>query len=584
MPAPLAPLDQARAEMAAALRLALPLGFAVTAGGYLLLLLKMQVFTLVLPTGSLETLAGIACGYVLGAALLAALDHARDMLLVTLGNRLARALAPPALRAAAAPGAGATPAALATQALGDVAELRRAVGGTLAAGALDALMVPVLLLGLLFLDYRLALFGLACGLAAALLGWIGERRTKAALADANDAAAETSAMVADAMRCAEPVAAMGLLPAVQRRWLDRMAGGAARLRQAQAASRTATALAGLVQILGSGGALMLGAALVLGGAEIGIGLLLAMLVMPRITGPFATLATSLVDLAAARAAWARLAALLARPPALAAQRAFPCPEGRLVLERMTVMVPKQPRPLLREVSLVAAPGDLVAIAGAVGSGKSTLLRLIAGAGRPAAGAAFLDGHATWQWDREDIARHLGMLPQEPVLSEGTVAEAIARLGAPDMRAVIRAARLAGAERTVARLAHGYATRIGPDTRLSLGERQRLALARAVYGDPRVVLLDEPTAWLDAAGEAQVLELLAALKARGATVLFTSHRPALLRAADRLLVLRSGVLAPAGRPQRLLAGPRKAAPAAGRIAAPVAPALAAVAATKDKVAA
>jgi ABC-type protease/lipase transport system fused ATPase/permease subunit len=584
MPAPVGPLDQARAEMAAALRLALPLGFAVTAGGYLLLLLKMQVFTLVLPTGSLETLAGIACGYLLGAALLAALDHGRDVLLLTLGNRLARALAPPALRAAAAArGAGATPAALATQALGDVAELRRAVGGTLAAGALDALMVPVLLLGLLFLDYRLAIFGLACGLVAALLGWFGERRTEAALADANAAAAETTAMVADAMRCAEPVAAMGLLPAVQRRWLARMAGGAARLRQAQASSRTASALAGMVQILGSGGALMLGAALVLGGAEIGIGLLLAMLVMPRITGPFATLATSLIDLAAARAAWARLAALLAHPPALAALRAFPCPEGRLVLERMTVLVPKQPRPLLREVSLVAAPGDLVAIAGAVGTGKSTLLRLIAGAGRPAAGAAFLDGHATWQWDREDIARHLGMLPQEPVLSEGTVAEAIARLGTPDMRAVIRAARLAGAERTVARLAHGYATRIGPDTPLSLGERQRLALARAVYGDPRVVLLDEPTAWLDAAGEAQVLELLAALKARGATVLFTSHRPVLLRAADRLLVLRNGVLAPAGRPQALLAGPRRTVPAAGRIAAD-GPAPPAIAATEARVAA
>ncbi|WP_270939371.1 ATP-binding cassette domain-containing protein, partial [Falsiroseomonas oryzae] len=236
----------------------------------------------------------------------------------------------------------------------------------------------------------------------------------------------------------------------------------------------------------------------------------------------------------------------APPPA--AGRAFPCPEGRLVLERLTVLVPKEPRPLLREVSLVAAPGDVVAIAGAVGSGKSTLLRMIAGAARPAAGAAFLDGHATWQWDREDIARHLGMLPQEPVLTEGTVAEAIARLGTPDMRAVIRAARLAGAERTVARLPYGYATRIGPDTPLSLGQRQRIALARAVYGEPRLVLLDEPSAWLDAEGEATVLALLAALRERGATVLFTSHRPVLLRAADRVLVLRHGMLVQAGRPQ------------------------------------
>jgi len=552
------PLDAARAELASALRLALPLGAVVTIGGYLLLVLKLQVFALVLPTGSMNTLAGIACGYLIGAALLAALDHGREMTLIAIGNRLARALAPAALRSAAAiRSAHAAPAALASQALADVAELRRALGGPLAAAALDALMVPLLLLALLLLDARLAAFGLACCAVATLIGHIGERQTAGALADANRASAETTALVADAMRCAEPVAAMGMLPALQSRWLARMTRGATRLRQAQSAARAATTLSQAVQTISGGGALLLGAALLLGGAELGIGLLLAMLVMPRIVGPFARLAGSLDDLAAARAAWARLATLLAATPPQAAHRAFPCPEGRLVLERMTVLVPKEPRPLLREVSLVAAPGDLIAIAGAVGSGKSTLLKMIAGAQKPAAGAAFLDGHATWQWDREDIARHLGMLPQEPVLTEGSVAEAIARLGTPDMKAVIRAARLAGAERLIARLPYGYATRIGPDTPLSLGQRQRIALARAVYGSPRLLLLDEPSAWLDEEGETRVLALLGALKARGATVLFTSHRPALLRAADRVMVLRSGVLVQAGRPQSLLTGPQRA---------------------------
>jgi ATP-binding cassette subfamily C protein len=553
-----APLDAARAELAAALRLALPIGAVVTLGSYLLLLLKLQIFALVLPTGSMNTLAGIACGYLIGAALLAALDHGREMALLAIGNRLARSLAPSALRSAAAiRSAHATPAALASQALSDVAELRRALGGPLAAGALDALMVPLLLLALLLLDVRLAIFGLACCAVAALIGHVGERRSAGALADANRAAAETTALVADAMRCAEPVDAMGMLPALQSRWLDRMTRGATRLRVAQSAARAAATLAQVVQGLSGGGALLLGAALLLGGAELGVGLLLAMLVMPRIVGPFARLAGSLHELADARAAWARLTTLLAATPPQAAQRTFPCPEGRLVLERMTVLVPKEPRPLLREVSLVAAPGDLIAIAGAVGSGKSTLLRMIAGTQKPAAGAAFLDGHATWQWDREDIARHLGMLPQEPVLTEGSLAEAIARLGTPDMTAVIRAARLAGAERLIARLPFGYATRIGPDTPLSLGQRQRIALARAVYGDPRVLLLDEPSAWLDEEGEARVLALLGTLKSRGATVLFTTHRPALLRAADRVMVLRNGALVQAGRPQPLLAGPARA---------------------------
>ncbi|WP_270939423.1 ABC transporter transmembrane domain-containing protein, partial [Falsiroseomonas oryzae] len=188
----------------------------------------------------------------------------------------------------------------------DIGELRRALSGTLAAAALDALAVPVLLLALLVMDPRLSAFGLACAAAAALIGWLGERRAAGALTASNRGAAETSAMVADAMRCAEPVVAMGMLPALQQRWIARMATSAARLRQAQAAARAAATLTVVVQTLSGGGALLLGAALILGGTDLGIGLLLAMLVTPRIVGPFARLAASLNELAAARAAWARI--------------------------------------------------------------------------------------------------------------------------------------------------------------------------------------------------------------------------------------------------------------------------------------
>jgi ATP-binding cassette subfamily C protein len=565
------PLEQARAEIGIALRLALLLGLVVTVGAYLLLALKMEIYSLVLPTGSMSTLAGIACGFLLGAALLAALDHAREMLLLGLGHRVARRLAPVAVRAAAeartAPGTPDAPA-LAAQALRDVEELRRAVSGPLTAAALDAAVAPALIILLWLISSWLAGFGLACCVIAALLSLLAERRTRGALVDSNAAAAATSAMVVDAMRSAEAVEAMGLLPALQRRWLARMAEGAGRLRTAQSAARGIAATTLVVQTLASGGALLLGAALTLNGVELGTGLLIAMLVMGKLVSPFARLASSMQDWGAARAAWARLARLLAAPPPPAQTRAFPCPEGRLVLERLTATIPGVPRPLLREISLVVAPGDVIALAGAAGSGKSTLLRLIAGARRPAAGAAFLDGHATWQWDREDFARHVGVLPQEPVLTEGTVAEAIARLGTPDMEAVLRAARLAGAERLIAGLPFGYATRIGPDTPLSMGQRQRIALARAVYGEPRLLLLDEPSAWLDEAGEAMVLRMIAALKARGAAVLLTSHRPSLLRAADRLVVLRNGMLMAAGRPQRLLPAPRRR-PAPAPAAAPAA---------------
>jgi ABC-type protease/lipase transport system fused ATPase/permease subunit len=223
----LAPLDAARGEIAAAVRLVLPLGLAVTLGGYGLLMLKMQVFTLVLPTGSMQTLAGIACGFLLGTALLAAVDHGREMLLLALGHRLARGLAPHALRAAATQrGSGADASAAAAQVMSDVEELRRAASGPLAASALDALMVPVVLVMLMLIDARIAAFGLVAAVIGLGLGWIAERRTAGALRDSNAAAAETTGMVVDAMRCAEAVQAMGLMPALRRRWLARMAEGA----------------------------------------------------------------------------------------------------------------------------------------------------------------------------------------------------------------------------------------------------------------------------------------------------------------------------------------------------------------------
>lgn len=551
-------IEAARGDIRAALRLALAIGLVVTLGGYGLLLLKIEVYSLVLPTGSMSTLAGLAGGFVLGTAVLAALDHGREMALIALGNRLARRLAPPAVRAAATSAAGNGDAGTAASvALRDVEELRRALSGPLATALLDTAMVPLMLILLWTLHGMLAGYGLLCAVLALTVSLLGRRSTKAALQDANTAAAGASGMVAEAMRCAEPVQAMGMLPSLQRRWLHSLGEGALRLRVAQGSTRLVGAATAAVQMATSGGTLLLAAALELQGAELGTGLLVAMLLTPRLVDPFARLASVSGDHAAATAAWDRLTALLAQPGANppADQDAFPCPEGRLVLDRLTLVVPGSPRPLLREASTVIAPGELVAVGGAAGSGKSTLLRALVGARRPAAGAAFLDGHATWQWAREDIARHIGVLPQDPVLTEGTVAEAIARLGAePDMEAVIAAARLAGADALIAGLPQGYATKVGPDTRLSMGQRQRIALARAIYGAPKVVLLDEPAAWLDAEGEKQVLTLLRTLRASGTTVIFTSHRPALLAAADRLLVLQDGLLREARREKAPAAQP------------------------------
>lgn len=528
-------------EIAGVVRLAALLGLAGALGPFCLVVLKSQIYSLVVPTGSMATAWGLVAGFTVAAVTLVALAHLRDLALLGLGNRVARRLALPALQAAAAR-PGVDPAQAAAQALRDVEEVRRGVAGPLCALALDAVLVPVLLLLLAVFHWAFAVFA---GIAAALalgLGLVAERLTRATLAEANHAAARGSGLVADSVRCAEAVEAMGMLPALVRRWAGTLAQGTLRLRSAQGSARLVAAATMTLYGIATSGALVVGVLLTVNGNDIGYGLLAGLLLTGCLMEPFGHVGSALEEVAAGRAAWGRLDALLreadAAPPR--ESRAWPCPEGRLSVERVTLIHPGTARPLLHDVTMGVGPGEVVALLGPPGSGKSSLLRLMLGVQVPTAGRVFLDGHATAQWDREDLARHVGYLPQDPALPGGTIAEAIARLQPrPDMAAVIRAARLAGAERLIVGLPQGYATPLGGALRLSMGQRQRLALARAVFGAPRLVLLDEPAAYLDEEGEQAVARMIAALALAGTAVIFASHREALLAAAGRRVALRGG---------------------------------------------
>jgi ATP-binding cassette subfamily C protein len=554
-------LDRVRAEILKAGGLALLLGVLGIAGAFGLLSLKMEIYQLVLPTGSLPTLAGLGVGFVLVAALVAALAHIREMALCATGQWIARGLAAPALLAAAA--GGRDPAPAAAQVTADLDELRRGMSGSLCGALLDMALLPAVVLVLAFLHWSFAAFALLCGGLGAAASLASARVSRTALKDANDATTGSMAIVADAMRNAEAVEAMGMLAALERRWLHGLHDGAARLRRAQRTLRLTSSFVGSIQTLSGGGTLLLGATLALTGVEVGTGILVAMLLIGRVVDPFTRLGGLVEDWTAALAAWRRLEATLASEVVHASRAgAFACPAARLVLDRVTHVVPGATAPLFRDVRLVLEPGEALAIAGPPGSGKTTLLRLVLGMTQPTTGTVFLDGHAVHQWERADLARHVGYMPQEPDLPDGTVAEVIARLSEPDMGAVLEASRLVGAHAVIVNLPQGYSTPIGPGLPLSAGQRQRIALARALYGRPRLVVLDEPSAWLDAAGEADLLRLLGQLRARGVSVVIASHRPAVLAAAPKLAWLgeRPAALS-APEPHRLL--PR---PAAGSLAA------------------
>ncbi|MBR0672404.1 ATP-binding cassette domain-containing protein, partial [Neoroseomonas soli] len=541
------------AELARTARISALLGLAGAFGPFALVMLTVQFYALVVPTGSLSTAVGLAAGFALVAVVVVALTLIRERLLLAGAERLVRRLAARVLPAATA--RAAVPAVAADQALRDIDTVRRGVVGPLSAIALDAVLVPALLVLLAYFHWAFVLFAAAAAMVALVLGLGAERATREALVEANEASARSSRMVADAARAAEAVEAMGMLPALVGRWARQLARGAEGLRRAQGTARMAQAATATLFGVAQGGAVAVGVLVIVeGGSSIGYGILAGLLLTARVMEPFSRVGSQFEDAAAARAAWRRLDRLLAADEAapVPAMRAFPCPEGRLVVEHVTLVFPGAARPLLRDVNLVVGPGDVVALAGPPGSGKSTLLRVLLGLQGSNAGEVFLDGHATAQWDRTDLARHVGYLPQDPMLAEGTIAEAIARLEeTPDAAAVIAAARLAGAMRMVAGLPQGFATRIGGRAGLSMGQRQRVALARAVYGRPRLVLLDEPAAFLDAEGEAAVAAMIASLSAAGTAVIFTSHREGLLRGAGRVLALREGALLEAGEGRRLL---------------------------------
>jgi ATP-binding cassette subfamily C protein/ATP-binding cassette subfamily C protein EexD len=231
---------------------------------------------------------------------------------------------------------------------------------------------------------------------------------------------------------------------------------------------------------------------------------------------------------------------------------LPEPSGRLSLERVTYAFPGTNVPIIKGVSFALEPGESCAIIGPSAAGKTTLIRLLIGVLEPNAGTVRLDGANVFQWLREDFGRHIGYLPQDVELFDGTVVENIARMGQPDPESVFAAAKLAGCHEMILKLPKGYETEIGESgTFVSGGQRQMIGLARALYGRPKLVVLDEPNSNLDGDGEQALLRALEQLKAAGVTVVLVSHRPALVQGVDKVVVLRDGMVEMFGPRQEVL---------------------------------
>lgn len=503
-------------------------------------LYMMQVFDRVLAARSVDTLLHLTLIAVFALAVLAALEACRGVVMSRLAAWMEWRVAPEGLSRAMEAALRGLP--YRGEALRDLAALRAWLGSPGAVALFDLPWVPVYL-AVIFLLHPL-LGGIALAGAAALLAvalW-AEAATARPLRDAVAPGVAAQRRAESLVRGAEVVDALGMAGAARAHWQRDFAASLA--PQARAADRVALALAAtrFLRLLVQIAVLAAGAWLVLGGGMTAGATVAASIIMGRALAPVEQAVSGWKPMVQARQAWRRLSAFLALPPLRADAPAPPAPRGAVSVERAVLARPGGGEPLIKGVSFALRPGQSLAIIGPSAAGKSTLLRLVLGTLAPSAGAVRLDGAEVAAWPREALGRHVGFLPQEVELFEGTVMDNIARLEEPDAEACYAAARLAGCHEMILRLPQGYATRVGEGgLRLSGGQRQMVGLARALYGAPRLVALDEPDTHLDGDGEARLMRCLAALREAAVTVLVVTHRPALLQAVDQALVLRDGAL-------------------------------------------
>lgn len=502
-------------------------------------LYMLQIYDRVVTSGS-ETTLGMLTLVLLAAFLaLAGLDLVRAAILTRASARLDRLLSARILAASVeTPSQGASP----SQPIRDFDTFRQVITGSGIHALFDLPWSPIYI-GIIFLLHPwLGFFALGSSLLLIAMAVLNEYIVRAPLKQANDLATANYNFTEMSLRNAEVIRAMGMIDGLVRRWgRDR---GLALGQQGRASDRAAV-MSGLIRFLRltmQSLILGLGAYLVIERQITGGSMFAASLLLGRGLQPVEQIVGLWRSLILARAALGRVERLL--DGGAQGERSFnlPKPSGKVAVEQLSFAIPSLQKVLLRDVSFRLEAGEALGIVGPSGAGKSTLARHLAGIMQPSRGTVRLDGADMTQWGRETLGDHIGYLPQDIELFSDTVAANIGRFKTDVDREVIEAARLAGVHEMIIRLPQGYETQIGEGGAvLSGGYRQRIALARAVFGLPNLIVLDEPSSNLDADGDRALAECALELKRRGSTVIIVSHRPSTLANVDKILLLRDGAV-------------------------------------------
>lgn len=501
----------------------------------------IQVYDRVMLSHSGETLTMLTIMALAALTCMGLIDYIRGRVWFVMGGQLARRLDRPAIQAAVAAWVSAQ-SPEARQAPRDLNDLRMFITGGSVNTLFDLLCSPLFLVVLFLLHPMYGVVAIAATIllvgVAIAMEYIGRRP----MAAANDATVRAYNEVSSAIRNGEAIEAMGMLGNVARRWREHY-GHAIELHEAgHSRSKAISALARSLRLSVQIAMLATGVVLVMNRLVSPGSMVAASIIMGRMLLPFEQLVEGSRQWASAFAIVGRLRKLIDTMAGQRQHTPIAVNKPRLTVERCVFVPQGQDRAVLKGVSFALEPGEVLGIVGPSAAGKSTLARLLVGVWKPSSGTVYLDGHDVYTWERQSFGRAVGYVPQQPMLLTATVRENIARLNDCDPREVIEAARKAEVHEMIGRLPFGYDTVIGEGGHaLSGGQQQRIALARALFGSPKLLVLDEPNSNLDTAGERALLAAITAARNEGTTVVLIAHRPSVIGIADKILVLKDGMV-------------------------------------------
>jgi len=513
----------------------------------------LQVYGRVVTSGSISTLVMLTIIMTVLMITMGALELVRSRIMVRVSSKLDILLSRDLYRASFKRALDSGGMDSSAQALNDLTGLRQFMTGNGLFAFFDAPWLPIYIAVMFMFHPWYGWMAIVCAIILVIFAILNEKMTGSTLAAANKENIAASLYTNKNLRNAEVIESMGMLNTLIDRWAQRQ-------KKVLTLQSIASDKGGLMSNI-SKTFRMLVQSLILGlGAylavnhEINGGLVIAgSVLLGRALAPLDLIIGSWKGFISARSQYARLNEILDKQKSEPERMSLPAPEGHVLVENLIVSAPGGKTPIIKGISFAVPAGQVVGIIGPSASGKSTLARALMGIWTPQHGVVRLDGADIANWDKNELGPHVGYLPQDIELFEGSISENIARFSNIDPESVIRAARVAGVHEMILLLPEGYDTVIGSDgVNLSGGQRQRIGLARAIYGAPRLIILDEPNSNLDETGEQALAQAIMHMKASGSTIFVITHRTTILSQLDRLIVMSAGGISMYGPREQVMA--------------------------------